>query len=137
MFPVGKEQRLRKVVLGSSGLFVQLLRAYSFRCTRSGLAGKLLKRYDNCKRQNYVKSFSLPTQHGEFLSEHFALDLSLQFSSQHESVSSDPRRPASHSSSPSTRRLPQKLSSGSVKHRVDFARRTFHRKHKVGCEHGS
>ena len=64
-------------------------------------------------------------QQGEFLSEHLALGLSLQFSSQQESVSSEPRRPASHSSSPSTLRLPQKLSSGSVKHRLDLAKRTW------------
>ena len=63
-------------------------------------------------------------QHGEFLSEHLAFALSLQFSSQQESVSSDPKRPASHSSSPSTRRLPQNDSSGSVKQREDLAKRT-------------
>lgn len=65
------------------------------------------------------------TQQGEFLSEHLALGRNLQFSSQHESVSSDPRRPASHSSSPSTRKFPQKLSSGSVKQREDLAKRTL------------
>lgn len=64
-------------------------------------------------------------QHGEFLSEHFLLGLSLQFSSQHASVSSEPKSPASHSSSPSTLKLPQKLSSGSVKHLDDLANSTW------------
>ena len=68
---------------------------------------------------------NLPKQQGEFLSEHRALGLNLQFSSQHESVSSDPSKPASHSSSPSTRKFPQKLSSGSVKHLDDLASNTF------------
>ena len=75
--------------------------------------------------------YYLPEQHGEFLSEHLAFVLNLQFSSQQASVSSDPRRPASHSSSPSTRRFPQKLSSGSVKHRDDLARSTFFDKKKI------
>ena len=56
---------------------------------------------------------------------HMEFSLSLQFSSQQASLSSLPNSPASHSSSPSTRRLPQKLSSGSVKHREDLASRTF------------
>lgn len=62
-------------------------------------------------------------QQGEFLSLHKApwFRRSLQFLSQHASLSSVPRRPASHSSSPSTRKLPQNDSSGSEKHRPDFA----------------
>lgn len=50
---------------------------------------------------------------------------SLQFLSQHESLSSVPKRPASHSSSPSTLKLPQNDSSGSEKQRPDLACRTF------------
>lgn len=66
-------------------------------------------------------------QHGEFLSLQTApwLRRSLQFLSQQASLSSVPRRPASHCSSPSTRRLPQKDSSGSEKHRPDLAWRTL------------
>ena len=37
--------------------------------------------------------YYLPEQHGEFLSEHLAFVLNLQFSSQQASVSSDPKRP--------------------------------------------
>lgn len=64
-----------------------------------------------------------PAQHGEFLSLQTApwFFLSLQFLSQHISLSSVPSNPASHSSPPSTRKLPQKLSSGSEKQRPDFA----------------
>lgn len=51
--------------------------------------------------------------------------LNLQSLSQHGSLSSVPNKPASHSSSPSTRRFPQKLSSGSEKHRPDLACRTL------------
>lgn len=50
---------------------------------------------------------------------------SLQFLSQHASLSSVPRSPASHSSSPSTRKFPQNDSSGSEKHRPDLACNTF------------
>lgn len=66
-------------------------------------------------------------QHGEFLSLHTApwFRRNLQFLSQHASLSSVPSRPASHCSSPSTRRLPQNDSSGSEKQRPDFAWRTF------------
>lgn len=66
-------------------------------------------------------------QHGEFLSLHMApwLRRSLQFLSQHESLSSVPSRPASHCSSPSTRKLPQNDSSGSEKQRPDLACRTL------------
>jgi len=62
-------------------------------------------------------------QHGEFLSLHAApwLRRSLQFLSQQASLSSVPSNPASHSSSPSTRKLPQKDSSGSEKQRPDLA----------------
>ena len=42
--------------------------------------------------------------------------------------------PASHSSSPSTRRFPQKLSSGSVKHRDDFASKTLRIKRRLHGE---
>lgn len=50
---------------------------------------------------------------------------SLQFLSQQASLSSVPSNPASHSSSPSTRKLPQNDSSGSEKQRPDFACNTF------------
>lgn len=62
-------------------------------------------------------------QHGEFLSLQTApwLRRSLQFLSQHASLSSVPKRPASHCSSPSTRKLPQNDSSGSEKQRPDLA----------------
>lgn len=50
---------------------------------------------------------------------------SLQFLSQQASLSSVPNKPASHSSSPSTRKLPQKDSSGSEKHLPDLACNTF------------
>ena len=62
-------------------------------------------------------------QQGEFLSLHTApwLRRNLQFLSQHASLSSVPNNPASHSSSPSTRRFPQNDSSGSEKHLPDFA----------------
>lgn len=50
---------------------------------------------------------------------------SLQFLSQHKSLSSVPRRPASHSSSPSTLKFPQNDSSGSEKQRPDLACKTF------------
>lgn len=53
------------------------------------------------------------------------LRLNLQSLSQQGSLSSVPKRPASHSSSPSTLRLPQKLSSGSEKQRPDFACNTL------------
>lgn len=56
---------------------------------------------------------------------HIALLRSLQSLSQHASLSSVPSKPASHSSSPSTRKLPQKLSSGSEKQRPDLACNTF------------
>ncbi|MFN9942346.1 MAG: hypothetical protein ACK56I_23025 [bacterium] len=64
-------------------------------------------------------------QQGEFLSEQMLPSFSVQFSLQQGSRSSEPSRPASHSSSPSTRRLPQNDSSGSVKHRDDLASNTL------------
>lgn len=45
--------------------------------------------------------------------------------SQHESLSSVPNKPASHSSLPSTLRLPQNDSSGSEKQRADLACKTL------------
>lgn len=67
-----------------------------------------------------------PLQQGEFLSLHMAptFRLRLQNLSQQGSESSEPKRPASHSSLPSTRKLPQKDSSGSVKQRPAFASKT-------------
>lgn len=67
-----------------------------------------------------------PLQQGEFLSLHMAptLRLRLQNLSQQGSESSEPKRPASHSSLPSTRKLPQKDSSGSVKQRPALASNT-------------
>lgn len=56
---------------------------------------------------------------------HIALGRNLQSLSQQISLSSVPNKPASHSSPPSTLRLPQKLSSGSEKQRPDLAWRTF------------
>lgn len=53
------------------------------------------------------------------------LRLSLQTLSQQASLSSVPNNPASHSSSPSTLKLPQNDSSGSEKHLPDFACSTF------------
>jgi hypothetical protein len=50
---------------------------------------------------------------------------SLQFLSQQLSLSSVPKRPASHSSSPSTLKFPQNDSSGSEKQRPDLACKTF------------
>lgn len=66
-------------------------------------------------------------QQGEFLSLQTAPWplRSLQFLSQHWSLSSVPNKPASHSSSPSTRKFPQNDSSGSEKQRPDFACKTF------------
>lgn len=74
-------------------------------------------------------------QQGEFLSLQTApwFRRNLQFLSQHASLSSVPKRPASHCSSPSTRRFPQKDSSGSEKQRPDFAWRTFR---MARSEHG-
>lgn len=65
-------------------------------------------------------------QQGEFLSLQTApwLRRKLQNLSQQLSLSSEPNNPASHSSFPSTRKLPQNDSSGSVKQRPAFASRT-------------
>lgn len=60
--------------------------------------------------------------------------LSLQFLSQHESLSSVPNRPASHSSLPSTLRLPQNDSSGSEKQRADLACNTLRIERKLHGE---
>jgi len=60
-----------------------------------------------------------------YLQTAIGLRRSLQFLSQHESLSSVPKRPASHSSSPSTLKLPQNDSSGSEKQRPDLACKTF------------
>lgn len=74
-------------------------------------------------------------QQGEFLSLHIApwFRRNLQFLSQQASLSSVPSKPASHCSSPSTRKLPQNDSSGSEKHRPDFACNTLRIERK---EHG-
>lgn len=56
---------------------------------------------------------------------HTAAGRRVQLGRQHWSESSVPSNPASHCSFPSTRKFPQKDSSGSEKQRSDFVSKTF------------